>query len=58
VVLLTFGLLSPKKGIEHVLNALPDILAEFQRLFTFYWALPIPTNYANMAKPTASALRF
>ncbi len=27
VVLLTFGLLSPNKGIEHVLNALPDILA-------------------------------
>jgi glycosyltransferase involved in cell wall biosynthesis len=29
VVLLTFGLLSPNKGIEHVLNALPTILAEF-----------------------------
>src|SRR5690242_13647944 len=29
VVLLTFGLLSPNKGIEHVLNALPSILAEF-----------------------------
>src|SRR5207247_443353 len=28
-VLLTFGLLSPNKGIEHVLNALPEILAEF-----------------------------
>src|SRR5260370_15334059 len=28
VVLLTFGLLSPNKGIEHVLNALPPILAE------------------------------
>jgi len=28
-VLLTFGLLSPNKGIEHVLNALPHILAEF-----------------------------
>src|SRR5512135_1258484 len=27
VVLLTFGLLSPNKGIEHVLNALPRILA-------------------------------
>jgi hypothetical protein len=31
-VLLTFGLLSPNKGIEHVLNALPDILAEFPDL--------------------------
>jgi glycosyltransferase involved in cell wall biosynthesis len=29
VVLLTFGLLSPNKGIEHVLNALPEILTEF-----------------------------
>src|SRR5690242_19023541 len=29
LVLLTFGLLSPNKGIEHVLNALPAILAEF-----------------------------
>lgn len=32
VVLLTFGLLSPNKGIEHVLNALPAILAEFPNL--------------------------
>ncbi len=29
VVLLTFGLLSPNKGIEYVLDALPHILAEF-----------------------------
>ena len=29
VVLLTFGLLSPNKGIEYVLNALPHILTEF-----------------------------
>ena len=29
VVLLTFGLLSPNKGIEYVLNALPGILKEF-----------------------------
>jgi len=28
-VLLTFGLLSPNKGIEHVLNALPSIVEEF-----------------------------
>jgi len=28
-VLLTFGLLSPNKGIEYVLNALPEILEEF-----------------------------
>ncbi|MDX1984516.1 MAG: glycosyltransferase family 4 protein [Bryobacteraceae bacterium] len=29
IVILTFGLLSPNKGIEYVLNALPGILAEF-----------------------------
>src|SRR5229473_1531197 len=29
VVLLTFGLLAPNKGIEYVLNALPQILTEF-----------------------------
>lgn len=29
LVLLTFGLLSPNKGIEHVLHALPKIVAEF-----------------------------
>ncbi len=28
-VLLTFGLLSPNKGIENVLNALPEIVADF-----------------------------
>jgi glycosyltransferase involved in cell wall biosynthesis len=31
-VLLTFGLLSPNKGIEQVLNALPQILKEFPDL--------------------------
>ncbi len=29
IVLFTFGLLSPNKGIEHVLNALPAIAAKF-----------------------------
>ncbi len=29
IVMLTFGLLSPNKGIEHVLNALPQIVGEF-----------------------------
>lgn len=31
-VLLTFGLLSPNKGIEYVLQALPDIIKEFPDL--------------------------
>jgi len=31
-VLLTFGLLSPNKGIEHVLNALPNVVTEFPDL--------------------------
>ncbi len=31
-VLLTFGLLSPQKGIENVLTALPDVLKEFPNL--------------------------
>src|ERR1043165_5799885 len=31
-VLFTFGLLSPNKGIEHVLNALPAIVAEFPQV--------------------------
>lgn len=31
-VLLTFGLLSPNKGIEQVVNALPRILAEFPKV--------------------------
>ena len=30
--MLTFGLLSPNKGIEHVLQALPDVVAEFPDL--------------------------
>ena len=29
LVMLTFGLISPNKGIEHVLNALPEIVSEF-----------------------------
>jgi len=32
LVLLTFGFLSPNKGIEYVLQALPEILAEFPNL--------------------------
>ena len=31
-VLLTFGLLSPNKGIEHVLNALPAVVRDFPKV--------------------------
>jgi glycosyltransferase involved in cell wall biosynthesis len=31
-VLLTFGLLSPNKGIEFALSALPDIIREFPNI--------------------------
>src|ERR1700736_1624145 len=33
IVLLTFGLLSPNKGIEHVIEALPSILAQHPNVF-------------------------
>jgi len=39
-VLLTFGLLSPNKGIENVLNALPKIAAEIRMWSTSSWAPP------------------
>jgi glycosyltransferase involved in cell wall biosynthesis len=31
-VLLTFGLLSPNKGVEYALNALPEVIREFPKL--------------------------
>src|SRR5208283_2982527 len=55
VVLLTFGLLSPNKGVEYVLKALPRILEQFPNVVTLSWAPPIRTNCGNTAKPTASA---
>ena len=30
--LLTFGLLSPNKGIEHALQALPEVIREFPNI--------------------------
>jgi len=53
-VLLTFGLLSPNKGIEHVLNALPDIVAEFPDVVYIVLGATHPTNCAREAKPIAS----
>ena len=55
-VLLTFGLLSPNKGIEHMLQALPrDPAASFPTRCTSCWAPRTPTWCASTARATASA---
>ena len=52
-VLLTFGLLSPNKGIEYVLRALPEVIrASFPTWFTSCWAPRIPTCSASRARAT------
>ena len=56
IVLLTFGLLSPNKGIEYVLNALPSILAEFpERGLHRPRRHASRMKFASRAKPTGSA---
>ena len=52
MVLLTFGLLSPNKGIEHVLNALPEILEEFPDVVYIVLGATHPNDCASRAKPT------
>lgn len=52
-VLLTFGLLSPNKGIEQVLNALPAILREFPR--TVY--LVLGATHPNLVREHGEAYR-
>ena len=55
-VALTFGLLSPNKGIEHVLRAMPQVHREDRPTsFTSFWAPRIPTWCASRAKRTGSA---
>src|SRR6267142_4652676 len=54
VVLLTFGLLSPNKGIEHVLNALPEILAEFPSLVY----IVLGATHPNLLREQGEAYRF
>jgi glycosyltransferase involved in cell wall biosynthesis len=56
-VLFTFGLLSPNKGIEHVLNALPKIVAEFPEV-VYMVVGATPTSCANRARPTASVSKY
>ena len=58
MVLLTFGLLSPNKGIEYVLNALPEIVAEFPNVVYIVLGATHPNVCASMAKPTGSVWRF
>src|SRR5216683_1896090 len=60
LVLLTFGLLSPNKGIEHMLNALPAILAEFPNLvYIVLGAADLYiTPYLNEAQITSGTLAY
>jgi glycosyltransferase involved in cell wall biosynthesis len=46
-VLLTFGLLSPNKGIEYVLKALPAILAEFPEVVYIVLGATHPNELRN-----------
>jgi glycosyltransferase involved in cell wall biosynthesis len=50
VVLLTFGLLSPNKGIEYVLNALPQILAEFPDVVYIVLGATHPNEVRNFGE--------
>jgi len=47
IVLLTFGLLSPSKGIEHVFNALPKIVAEFPEVVYIVLGATHPNELRN-----------
>jgi glycosyltransferase involved in cell wall biosynthesis len=53
-VLLTFGLLSPNKGIEHMIRAMPDILSEFPD--TVYFVLG--ATHPNLVRDHGEAYRF
>ena len=52
-VLLSFGLLSPNKGYENVINALPPFWKNTPTSSTSFSARPIPTCCAAMARRTA-----
>lgn len=53
LVLLTFGLLSPNKGIEHVLNALPEIVAEFPNVVY----IVLGATHPNLLRESGEAYR-
>lgn len=54
LVLLTFGLLSPNKGIEHVFNALPAILKEFPDVVY----IVMGATHPNLVRNQGEAYRF
>jgi glycosyltransferase involved in cell wall biosynthesis len=54
LVLLTFGLLSPNKGIEHVLRALPEIVKEFPNLVY----IVLGATHPNLVREQGEAYRF
>src|SRR6516165_1803096 len=54
LVLLTFGLLSPNKGIEHVLNALPEILVKFPHLVYII----LGATHPSLVREQGEAYRF
>src|ERR1051326_3227818 len=54
LVLLTFVLLSPNKGIEHVINALPEILAGFPNLVYII----LGATHPNLVREQGEAYRF
>jgi glycosyltransferase involved in cell wall biosynthesis len=54
LVLLTFGLLSPSKGIENVLNALPEILRQFPNLVY----IVLGATHPNLVREQGEAYRF
>lgn len=53
LVLLTFGLLSPNKGIEHVLNALAAIIAKFPQVVY----LVLGATHPNLVREQGEAYR-
>ncbi len=53
LVLLTFGLLSPNKGIEHVLDALPALAAEFPAVVY----LVVGATHPNLVREHGEAYR-
>jgi glycosyltransferase involved in cell wall biosynthesis len=54
LVLLTFGLLSPNKGIESVLHALPEIVKEFPNLVY----IVLGATHPNLVREQGEAYRF